>query len=131
MIRRMAKPAPIYDLNVLLDVNLPEETRESMLADIEAMIAEPGTIVSTHDWGRRKMAYEIAKKDEAEYHLIQFNGPRELLERLDRTLRITDGVIRYRIIKLDPGTPDPPDLRGGTSAPAAGVSAGPPSDDES
>ena len=60
------------------------------------------------------MAYEIRHKAEAEYHLIQFHGPRELLERLDRTLRITDGVIRYRIIKLDPGTPDPPDLRGGS-----------------
>ena len=46
------------------------------------------------------MAYEIRHKTDAEYHLIQFNGPRELLERLDRTLRITDGVIRYRIIKL-------------------------------
>ena len=109
----MAKPEPIYDLNVLLDVELPEETRVSMLADIEAMIAEPGEIVSTHDWGRRKMAYEIRHKTEAEYHLIQFRGPRALLERLDRTLRITDGVVRYRIIKLDPGTPEPPDLRGG------------------
>jgi small subunit ribosomal protein S6 len=113
----MAKPAPVYDLNVMLDVDLPEETRESMLADIEAMVAADGEIVSTHDWGRRKMAYEIRHKGEAEYHLIQFNGPRALLERLDRTLRITDGVIRYRIIKLDAGTPDPPDLRGGTAAP--------------
>ena len=119
----MAKPAPTYDLNVLLDVDLPEETRESMLADIEAMVADTGTIVSTHDWGRRKMEYEIRHKTEAEYHLIQFHGPRELLERLDRTLRITDGVVRYRIIKLDAGTPDPPDLRGGSSAPAAAAAA--------
>ena len=114
----MARPAPTYDLNVLLDVELPEETRESMLADIEAMIAAEGDIVSTHDWGRRKMAYEIRHKEEAEYHLLQFHGPTALLERLDRTLRITDGVVRYRIIKLAPGTPDPPDLRGGTSTPA-------------
>ena len=122
----MAKPEPTYDLNVLLDVELPEETRESMLADIEAMIAADGDIVSSHDWGRRKMAYEIRHKPEAEYHLIQFHGPRPLLERLDRTLRITDGVIRYRIIKLAPGTPDPPDLRGGTSTPA--TTAGEPLD---
>ena len=124
----MARPEPTYDLNVLLDVDLPPETRESMLADIETMIAAEGDIVSTHDWGRRKMAYEIRHKEEAEYHLLQFRGTRALLERLDRTLRITDGVVRYRIIKLDPGTPDPPDLRGGTSAPAAGVSASPDDD---
>ena len=78
---------------------------------------DAGTIVSAHDWGRRKMAYEIKHKTDAEYHLIQFNGPRELLERLDRTLRITDGVIRYRIIKLAPGHARP---AGSRSAVAAG-----------
>ncbi len=107
----MADTPLTYDLNVLLDSELPEEQRERILADVEAMVAETGTIVSAHDWGRRKMAYEIGHKTDADYHLIQFHGPRELLERLDRTLRITDGVIRYRIIKLRPGTPGPPDLK--------------------
>ena len=116
----MARPAPTYDLTVLLDADFEGDQRERILADIETMIADAGgTIVSAHDWGRRKMEFEIRHKPEAEYHLIQFQGPRELLERLDRTLRITDGVVRYRIIKLDPGTPDPPDLRGGTSTPPA------------
>ena len=124
----MAKPEITYDLNVLLDSELPEEQRERILADVEAMIAESGTIVSAHDWGRRKMAYEIRHKTDADYHLIQLHGPRELLERLDRTLRITDGVVRYRIIKLRPGTPGPPDLR--ATATAAATTAGTPGDDE-
>ena len=121
----MADAELIYDLNVLLDSELPEEQRERILADVEAMVAETGTIVSAHDWGRRKMAYEIRHKTDADYHLIQFNGPRELLDRLDRTLRITDGVIRYRIIKLRPGTPGPPDLKA-----AAPVIAGTPDPDD-
>ena len=119
----MAQPEITYDLNVLLDSELPEEQRERILADVEAMIAESGTIVSAHDWGRRKMAYEIRHKTDADYHLIQLHGPRELLERLDRTLRITDGVIRYRIIKLRPGTPGPPDLRA-TATSVAATTAG-------
>ena len=118
----MAQPEITYDLNVLLDSELPEEQRERILADVEAMVAETGTIVSAHDWGRRTMAYEIRHKTDADYHLIQFHGPRELLDRLDRTLRITDGVIRYRIIKIRPGTPGPPDLRAtATSAAPAGT----------
>ena len=114
----MAAPEITYDLTVLLDSELPEDQRERILADVEAMIAETGTIVSAHDWGRRKMAYEIRHKPDADYHLIQLQGPRELLDRLDRTLRITDGVIRYRIIKIRPGTPAPPDLRAAAAAPA-------------
>ena len=49
-----------------------------------------------------------------------------MLEALDHTLKITDGVNRFRVIKLRPGTPEPPDLR----AAAAGVVAGEASDEE-
>ena len=60
--------------------------------------------------------YEVRKKAEADYHLIQFRGENELLEQLDHNLKITDGVLRHRIIKLRPGTPDPPDLRPSATA---------------
>ena len=123
----MAVSAPTYDLTVLLDVSVDEEQRERILADIETLIANEGTLVSAHDWGRRKMAYEIKHKPEAEYHLLQFHGPNALLERLDRTLRITDSVIRYRIIKLAPGTPDPPDLTASATVASEGGAA---SDDD-
>ena len=60
----------------------------------------------------------MRKKAEADYHLIQFRGENELLEQLDHNLKITDGVLRHRIIKLRPGTPDPPDLRPAAAAAA-------------
>ena len=121
----MAVAEPTYDLTVLLDVAVEEDQRERILADIETLISNEGTLVSAHDWGRRKMAYEIKHKTEAEYHLLQFKGPKDLLERLDRTLRITDSVIRYRIIKLDPGTPDPPDLRASAVSDGSEAAAAP------
>lgn len=101
---RMALPPPIYDLTVLLDPSFEEVTRTKILADAEELIAEHGEIVGAQDWGTRKLAYEIEKKPEADYHLIQFQGPAALIAELDRTLRITDGVVRHRIIKLRPGT---------------------------
>jgi small subunit ribosomal protein S6 len=104
----MAAPPPIYDLMVLLDTTAPDDQRAKILADAEAMITNGGSVVSKHDWGPRTMAYEIRHKTDAEYHLIQFHGDAALLETLQRTLRITDGVVRFRIIKLEPGTPDPP-----------------------
>jgi small subunit ribosomal protein S6 len=118
MRRRMATEAPLYDLTLLLDATIDDDRRLTILANVEDSIDRAGEIVSRHDWGVRTTAYEIRKKADADYHLLQFKGPRELLEQLDHNLKITDGVLRFRIIKLRPGTPAPPDLR--PSAPAEG-----------
>jgi small subunit ribosomal protein S6 len=104
----MAAPAPTYDLMLLLDTAAPTEQRSKMLSDVETMISSGGTIVARHDWGVRPLAYEIRHKGDADYHLIQFHGSADLLATLQRALRITDGVTRFRIIKLEPGTPPPP-----------------------
>ena len=94
---------------LLLDTTAPEEQRKKVLSDVESMVSASGEIVGNHDWGTRTLAYEIRHRPDAEYHLLQFHGSAELLANLQRTLRITDGVVRFRIIKLAPGTPAPPD----------------------
>jgi len=114
----MATEPPIYDLTLLLDTALDDDRRLTILANVEDSIDRAGEIVSRHDWGVRTTAYEVHKKTDADYHLLQFRGPRELLEQLEHNLKITDGVLRFRIIKLRPGTPGPPDLRPG-AVPAA------------
>ena len=105
-----AQPAT-YDLMLLLDNAAPDELRTKVLADAENLIGQQGTIVGRHDWGTRTLAYEIRHHADADYHLIQFHGGADLLRTLDRTLRIADGVLRFRIVKLAPGTPAPPEVR--------------------
>lgn len=102
---------PTYDLTLLLDSGAPPEGRAAILAAVESAIGDAGTLIGKHDWGLRQLAYEIDHRGDAEYHLIQFSGPPELIQSLDHTLRITDGVVRFRIIKLRPGMPPPPELR--------------------
>jgi small subunit ribosomal protein S6 len=105
----MAKEAPLYDLVLLLSADAEESTRSKILHDVEAAITQAGgTVERNDDWGRRPMAYEIRHVPEAEYHLLQFRAPGSLIEDLSHTLRITDGVVRHRVIKVRPGTPDPP-----------------------
>jgi small subunit ribosomal protein S6 len=113
----MARPAPTYDLMLLLDPNAEEDARAKILSDAEALIGREGTVTSRHGWGRRPLAYEIEKQGDAEYSLLQFQAPASTLRELDRVLRITDGVVRFRIIKLAPGTPDVPDLTAPVGAP--------------
>jgi len=101
----------VYDLMLLLDTAAPDAQRAKILSDVEAAISAEGTLVGKHDWGARALAYEIRHTGDAEYHLFQFNATPALLERLHRTLRLTDGIVRFRIIKLAPGTPPPPTVR--------------------
>ena len=110
---------PLYDLMLMLDSNAPDERRAEIASNVQAAIERGGTLVGAHDWGMRRIAYEIDHRQDAEYRLYQFETPdgnHELLEQLDHTLKITDGVLRFRIIKLRPGTPDPPDLRPSATA---------------
>jgi small subunit ribosomal protein S6 len=117
----MAQEAPIYDLTLLLDPNADGERRDKIVADVETLIdRHGGSLVGRHDWGVRATAFEIRKKGEADYHLIQFYATNEVLEALDHTLKITDGINRFRVIKLRPGTPEPPDLRAAAADAAAG-----------
>jgi small subunit ribosomal protein S6 len=92
----------------MLDLSATDEARAKIVADTRATVEAGGTLVGYHDWGQRSMTYEIDHRKQTEYHLIQFHATRELLETLGRTLRITDGVVRHRIIKLAPGTPEAP-----------------------
>jgi small subunit ribosomal protein S6 len=114
----MTLPAPTYDLVLLLDPQSEESARAKIVADARKAIEAQGEFLRHDEWGERALAYPIDHKTGAEYHLLQFHATPELLSTLNRTLRIIDEVIRFRVIKLAPGTPEAPDI------PAAGVAGG-------
>jgi small subunit ribosomal protein S6 len=107
----MAQAKPLYDLVLLLDTSAEDTRRADILKSVEDAIGKGGEVVNKQEWGDRALAYEIGHKKDAQYQLIQFHGTPELLSQLDRTLRITDEVVRFRIVKLAPGTPPPPENR--------------------
>jgi small subunit ribosomal protein S6 len=100
----------LYDLMLVFSMTIEEERRAKILSDVEAQISNGGGALERNDdWHSRPLAYEINHQTEGEYHLLQFTGPPSLLESLSHALRIDDGVLRFRIIKVLPGTPPPPD----------------------
>jgi small subunit ribosomal protein S6 len=102
--------APItYDLVLLLDPLAEEPARARVLAEAKASIEAHGELTREDHWGLRPLAYPIARKSEAEYHLFQFHvADKSVLAQLDRSLRISDEVLRFMISKLAPGTPEAP-----------------------
>jgi small subunit ribosomal protein S6 len=109
-----------YELVLMLDPDVPDERRDQIADETRKRIESAGTLKHDMSWGMRKLAYEIRQRTEADYRLFRFEGEGGVLDDLNHNLRIADGVLRFRIFKIDPSSPAivPP--------PAMGTSAGAP-----
>src|SRR5690242_15292363 len=85
---------------------LPPDTTEQQVAELhqqlEAIVSRlTGQIEKTENWGRRRLAYEIARHKEGVYVLDVINGSGELMKELDRRLRVMDLVLRHMVVRVD------------------------------
>ena len=101
----VSRRVPLYDLTIILDPEAPDARRTEILDGLRATVEADGAIVGDYDWGVRRLAFEIDRHGEGEYHLLQIDATSLVLERLDRTLKITDEVLRFRFIRLRSGSP--------------------------
>jgi small subunit ribosomal protein S6 len=110
----MTASATTYDLVLVLDPQAADDARAKLVADTRAAIEGQGELQRHDAWGERPLAYPIDRRTTGEYHLFQFHpSGTKLLGELDHTLRIADGILRFRIIKLKPGVPEAPDMGAG------------------
>jgi small subunit ribosomal protein S6 len=99
-------PAPReYELVLMLDPRNDEPAREALATEARGQIEAGGSLKHENNWGLRKMAYEIDRCNEADYRWFRFEAPTDLLGQLDHNLKIADGVLRFRIFKVDPSAP--------------------------
>jgi small subunit ribosomal protein S6 len=99
-------PAPReYELVLMLDPQLDAPARDGLAQEARGQIEGGGSLKHENSWGLRKMAYEINRRTEADYRWFRFEAPSELLDSLDHNLKIADGVLRFRIFKVDPEAP--------------------------
>lgn len=89
-----------YELMVLIDPEIDERTVEPTLRKyFDAVIKDGGTVDELDVWGRRRLAYEIQKKSEAVYAVVNFNATPEQAQELDRQLTLNETVMRTKIIR--------------------------------
>lgn len=89
----------------MLDPQLDAPARDALAQEARVQIEGTGTLKHENSWGLRKMAYEINHRTEADYRWLRFEAASELLDALDHNLKIADGVLRFRIFKVDPDAP--------------------------
>ena len=91
-----------YETIFILHPSLDEEAVKANIEKFKGVIENGGGTVENVDfWGKRKLAYEIAKVNEGFYTLINFEANTELPKELERVFRITDGVIRHIVVKQE------------------------------
>src|SRR5262249_27423294 len=81
----------------------------TLIERLEQLIRQNGgSLDATHDWGNRRMAYTIGKQNDAHYFLLEYQADGGLVAEVERTLRISDGVLRYMSLQQDhTGLPQP------------------------
>jgi small subunit ribosomal protein S6 len=89
----------------MLDPQLDAPARDALAQEARGQIEGSGSLKHENSWGLRKMAYEINRRTEADYRWMRFEAPSELLDTLDHNLKIADGVLRFRLFKVDPDAP--------------------------
>jgi len=91
-----------YELVYILPPDTTEEQAAELHQQLDAVVSRMnGQIEKTDNWGRRRLAYEIAHQKEGVYVLEVINGSGELMKELDRRLRVFDQVMRHMIVRVD------------------------------
>ena len=91
-----------YELMVILDPDLEERTVAPSLDKFLNVIRQGGGSVEKVDiWGRRRLAYDINKKSEGIYAVVDMNAEHALAQELDRQLGLNESVLRTKLIRPD------------------------------
>jgi small subunit ribosomal protein S6 len=85
-----------YEILLLLDPERAEAHQDDIVARARDLVEKSGGAWHSHDaWGRRRLAYPIAHKEEGVYHLVVFDAEADTLDEISRVLKIDDAVLRH------------------------------------
>jgi small subunit ribosomal protein S6 len=106
-----------YELGVIVLGELEEPAAQAWVKQVSAQVVAAGgeVIGGPLWWGKRRFAYEIAKKWDGYYFFLNVVAPGGALDDLERSLRLADDIVRHKLIRL----PDAEATRRGMSGTAA------------
>lgn len=91
-----------YELMLVLRPDAPDERTAAIVDRATRQIAtDGGQIIKVAPWGRRRLAYPIERYREGSYHIIVFEAPAGTIAEIERTLLITEEVLRHLLVRQD------------------------------
>lgn len=89
-----------YELMTIHRPEIAEEDVRSLISDLETFLGDNGAkVTNTDHWGKRRFAYEINHMTEGFYTVVNFDAETDVVKELDRTLGISDQVVRHKVFR--------------------------------
>ena len=90
-----------YETIFIIDSLLKTEEIQSIVSKYERFIsANGGQIETVEEWGKKRLAYEMKKRQYGYYVLIRFTGPATMIKQLDREFRLNESILRHLTLKM-------------------------------
>ncbi len=91
-----------YELMLVLRPDLPDDKSQALVDRTTRQIAAAGgQIVKVAPWGRRRLAYPIDRHRDGSYHIVIFEAPTEAIVELERSLLITEELLRHLVTRVE------------------------------
>lgn len=90
-----------YESIFIINSEIGEENVKALVEKFKNLLETSAQLESIDEWGKRRLAYPINDKNEGYYVLVNFSAEPEFPHELERIYKITDGIIKYMIIKKD------------------------------
>ena len=91
-----------YETIVIIDPDLSKEAETPIFERLNDLIPQyNGFLIETDDWGTKKLAYDIKKKNRGHYVRLDFCGDGALIQEMERFFRIDDKVMKFMTVLLD------------------------------
>lgn len=90
-----------YESIFIISSEIGEENTRALVEKFKNLLESSAQLESIDEWGKRRLAYPIYDKNEGYYVLANFSAEPEFPRELERIYKITDGIIKYMIIKKD------------------------------
>lgn len=92
----------IYEQLFIVRPDAAEEEIDAWIEQLKQLITGAGgTVDKVEKWGKRKLAYRVAKREEGYYVLLQFSSGAETVKELERRMRVSDLVLKYLTVRID------------------------------
>ncbi|NLY80219.1 MAG: 30S ribosomal protein S6 [Lysinibacillus sp.] len=89
-----------YELMYIIRPNIEEDAKKALVERFDEILTSNGAeIIESKEWGKRRLAYEIADFREGYYHIVKVNAPTQAIDEYTRLANINEDIIRHIAVR--------------------------------